>query len=106
MEIEQRIEKLNAIVDEMAKAIQSLMIANGAALIASLAVLKDYDTTTRYKGIGTFIALFGSGFLAAMLAFSGTFHLRTSLYDLRIQRPLKEKRNWWLWITGFWSLIS
>ena len=107
MDIDKRIEKLGSIVDEITKAIQSLMIANGAALVACLTFLKDYDTATKYKGIGTFILLFGSGFLAAVTAFALSFHLRLRLYDLQFQRPLKEKRtNWSLWLTGFWSLAS
>jgi hypothetical protein len=61
MDIDKRIEKLGSIIDEITKAIQSLMIANGAALVACLTFLKDYDTATKYKGIGTFILLFGSG---------------------------------------------
>lgn len=106
MDIEKRITKLDGILGEVVKAIQSLMIANGAALAATLALLKDYDTTAKYKGIGTFIVLFGSGFLAAVAAFASSFHLRLGLYDLEFQRPLKKGRNWSLWITGFWGLIS
>jgi hypothetical protein len=74
LDIDKRIEKLGSIIDELARAIQSLMIANGAALVACLTFLKDYDTTTKYKGIGTFIALFGSGFLAAIAAFVFSLH--------------------------------
>jgi hypothetical protein len=107
MDIDKQLEKLGSIVDEVVKAIQSLMIANGAALVACLTLLKDYDTTTKYKGIGTFISLFGSGFLAAVAAFASSFHLRLRLYDLNFQRPLRKKRiNWSLWFTGIWSLAS
>jgi hypothetical protein len=107
MDIEKRVEKLEGIFGEAVKGIQSLMIANGAALIACLALLKDYDTTTKYKGVGTFIVLFGSGFLAALSAFVFSFNLRLGFYDLMFQRPLKGKRtNWWLWFTGLFSLAS
>jgi hypothetical protein len=101
------LKKLGSTIDEMVKAIQSLMIANGAALVTCLTLLKDYDTATKYKGIGTFIALFGSGFLAAVAAFVCSFHLHISLYDLMFQRPLKKKGiNWSVWFTGFWTLAS
>jgi hypothetical protein len=107
MDIEKRIEKLNSIVEETIKAIQLLMIANGAALAASLTLLKDYDTTAKYKGIGTFITLFGSGFIAALAAFVWASHLRLNMYDLMFQRPLKEKRsNWSLWLAGLFAGAS
>jgi hypothetical protein len=107
MDIEKRIEKLSSIIEETIKAIQLLMIANGAALAATLTLLKDYDTTAKYKGIGVFIALFGSGFLAAMAAFVFAFNLRTDMYDLMFQRPVKQRRiNWPIWVTGFWVIAS
>jgi hypothetical protein len=106
MDIEKCIEKLGSIVDETVKGIQSLMIANGVALVTCLTLLKDYDSTTKYKGLGTFIALFGSGFLAALTAFVISFHLRLGFYDLMFQRPLKERGNWSLWLTGGFTLAS
>src|SRR6266404_7218319 len=43
------------------KAVNSLLIAHGAGLVACLTLLKDYDTTPHLKHIGWFIGLFAFG---------------------------------------------
>jgi hypothetical protein len=50
------------------KAVNSLLIAHGAGLVACLTLLKDYDTTPHLKHIGWFIGLFAFGLLWGMLA--------------------------------------
>src|SRR6266481_8562256 len=51
------------------KAVNSLLIAHGAGLVACLTLLKDYDTNPHLKHIGWFIGLFAFGLLWGMLAY-------------------------------------
>ena len=50
-----------------AKGANYLLVARGAALVACLSVLKDYDTTPYLKGIGIFIVMFAQDFFALFL---------------------------------------
>lgn len=107
MDIEKQIERFSSVIDEAVKAIQSLMIANGAALVATLSLLKDYDATPKYKGIGTFINLFGLGFLTAIVAFLFAFSLRLDMPGMLPPRPAKAKgRKWSMRLTGLFAFAS
>lgn len=52
-----------------AKGVYYLLLAHGAGFAGCLATLKDYATVPHLKGIGTFIQLFGLGFITACLAY-------------------------------------
>jgi hypothetical protein len=45
-----------------------LLIAHAAGLVACLTALKDYQASPQLKGVGTFVWLFGLGFMSAVLA--------------------------------------
>jgi len=51
------------------KAAGYLLTAHGAGLVGCLAVLKDYASTPQLKGVGLFVACFGTGFILACIAF-------------------------------------
>jgi hypothetical protein len=52
------------------KAINSLMVAHAAGLLACVTLLKDYkeDTPHQLKGLGLFIGAFGLGLVAAIIS--------------------------------------
>jgi hypothetical protein len=55
--------------DYEGKAINYLLVANSAGFAGCLATLKDYATVPQLKGIGALIGIFGSGLIAAGIAF-------------------------------------
>jgi tellurite resistance protein TehA-like permease len=50
------------------RALNYLLVAHAAGLIACLTVLKDYNTTPQLNGVGWFIWLFGLGLISAVIA--------------------------------------
>jgi hypothetical protein len=61
------------------KAINSLMVAHAAGLLACVTLLKDYkeDTPTQLKGLGLFIGSFGLGLVAAIISSALLLIVRT-----------------------------
>jgi hypothetical protein len=49
------------------KALNTLMVAHAAGLVACLTLLKDYKDNPQLKGLGLFIGLFGLGLVAAVI---------------------------------------
>jgi hypothetical protein len=49
------------------KALNTLMVAHAAGLVACLTLLKDYKDNPALKGLGLFIGLFGLGLVAAII---------------------------------------
>ena len=67
--------------DHNFKAANYLLVAHGAALAASLSVLKDYASTPQLKGIGTFVILFGVGLLAAIVYYASLALARATVLN-------------------------
>jgi hypothetical protein len=63
--------------DSDLKYVNSLLVAHGAGLIGCLSVLKDYNPTGHYAGIGIFISLFVVGFILACMGLIG-IHINRS----------------------------
>jgi hypothetical protein len=51
------------------KALNYLLVANGAGFAGCLATLKDYASVAQLHGIGILIVIFGAGLVLGMLAF-------------------------------------
>jgi hypothetical protein len=64
------------------KAVGYLLTAHGAGLAGCLALLKDYANTPNLKGLGLFIACFGIGFLAAIIAFMAAQYFRSQVMSV------------------------
>lgn len=62
-------EMMTGFLDYEAKIINYLLIANGAGLASVLATLKDYATTPQLHGLGKLVVTFGTGLMAAAIAF-------------------------------------
>jgi hypothetical protein len=54
--------------DVLNKALNSLMVAHAAGLVACLTLLKDYKDNPQLKGLGLFVGLFGLGLVAAIIS--------------------------------------
>jgi hypothetical protein len=67
--VKENATRLQELIDHISRAFQSLMVAHGAGLLASLSVLRDYATTSAYKGIGIPISLFSFGLISALCGY-------------------------------------
>ena len=106
--MEERWKQTDRLFDAMMKGFQSLLVAHGAAVVACLAALKDYDSTPAYKGIGVFITLFAIGLMAASAGyiFMLTDHANfvQALYS---KEEVKVRpRNWNVRFAGLMAMIS
>src|SRR5438045_3153573 len=71
------------------KAANYLLVANGAGLVATLSVIKDYKDTPQLKGMGIFIALFGIGLIAAIICYiSGAYLQVITIRSATISKSL------------------
>jgi hypothetical protein len=66
---EARRQIMQATLELEAKALNYLLVANGAGLAGCLAALKDYPTIPQLHGIGILIVIFASGLVLGTLAF-------------------------------------
>jgi hypothetical protein len=64
-----RQELMRSTLDLETKAINYLLVANGAGLAGCLATLKDYATVPQLHGVGALIVIFSAGLVSGMLAF-------------------------------------
>jgi hypothetical protein len=65
--------------DSDLKNVNSLLVAHGAGLVGCLSVLKDYNPTGQYAGIGIFISLFVVGFILACMGLIGMHSDRSEM---------------------------
>lgn len=76
---EMRRQLLRSVLELETKALNYLLVANGAGLAGCLATLKDYATVPQLQGIGTPIAIFSAGLISAAVAF---FFFQLSNFEL------------------------
>ena len=90
-----------------AKIINYLIVANGAGLAAVLATLKDYSTTPIMHGIGKLVVLFGTGLIAAGIAFGGLQGLSIEMRYLLHREEITSRRAKILhWIENTAIIVS
>lgn len=76
------------------KAVGYLLTAHGAGLVGCLAVLKDYATTPQLRGVGIFIACFGSGFILACIAFLSMQLHHSQVMSVFLDGALNKDPKW------------
>jgi len=54
--------------EQLLKACNSLMVANGAGIVSCLTLFKDYKDSPQLAGLGQFVGIFGLGLLTAILS--------------------------------------
>ena len=92
------------------KAANYLLVANGAGLVGTLSVIKDYATTPQLKGMGIFIALFGIGLIAAIISYiSGAYlqviTIRPATISKSLHRAIKFGGNLQL-VAGITAVLA
>jgi len=81
------------------RAANYLFAAHGAGLVGCLSILKDYNPEGHLHGLGTFITLFGLGFLGAILNYIGLFFARILAVNAifageEVHAPSKQFVSW------------
>jgi hypothetical protein len=74
------------------RAVGYLLAANAAGLAGCITLLKDYAAVPQLKGIGFFIALFGTGFIFAVIGFIAiTVHRQAWLGSFRYDKERAKR---------------
>jgi hypothetical protein len=74
------------------KSVGYLLTAHAAGLVGCLTVLKDYDSSPHFKGVGTFIGLFGAGLILAVVTFMALSMHRNMWMTVFLEgRPKRDK---------------
>jgi hypothetical protein len=84
------IRRFESLIGYIANGFRLLMVANGAALLASLSALRDYALVPSLKGIGLVIVLFIVGFVAALLGYLGMLGERMLVGQMIMTRKKVE----------------
>jgi hypothetical protein len=104
--IENDIRRFEDLIDHISKGFQSLMIANGAALVACLAAFKDYASSPLYKGIGILAALFTMGLIAALFGYLFILGERMILVQRILSKKILKAPKWFATAAGTAAAIS
>jgi hypothetical protein len=86
------------------RALNALMVAQGAGLVTCLTLLKDYDDKPQLKGVGIFIALFGLGLVTAIA--SSFFLLISRPVYLKIPDKRDKDHRTLIWMTKTWIVLA
>src|SRR5438270_13657349 len=91
--------------DTIAKGANLLLIAHGAGLAGCTAFFKDLSSTSLYGGLGLYVFIFGTGFMAAISGYGTTAVVRMNAVGVLVGTPLLTPRfarfGYW---AGLWLL--
>lgn len=103
--LDRDITRFEELINYIASCFQSLLVGNGAGLLACLTAVKDYATTPAYRGLGTLVLLFVIGLIGALLGIVAMLAERMALLTHVIIGE-RTRSKWISWIAGFAGIVS